>query len=42
MLLPANTKASNTPPGPSLKGGRKSSKKSRKHRKSRKTRKHRN
>lgn len=37
MLLPANTKASNVPPGPSLKGGK--GKKSRKSRKVRKTRK---
>jgi hypothetical protein len=37
--LPANTKASNVPPGPSLKGGRKSSRKSRKTRKTRKHRK---
>uniref|UniRef100_A0A6C0DJF2 Uncharacterized protein n=1 Tax=viral metagenome TaxID=1070528 RepID=A0A6C0DJF2_9ZZZZ len=36
MLLPANTKATNVPPGPSLKGG-KSKKKTRKS----KTRKHR-
>lgn len=36
MLLPANTKASNVPPGPTLTGGKKKSKKSR-----RKTRKHR-
>jgi len=40
MLLPANTKASNIPPGPSLKGG-KGKKTSRRQRKSRKTRKHR-
>lgn len=35
MLLPANTKASNTPPGPTLKGGKgkKSRRKTRKHRK---------
>ena len=40
MLLPTNTKASNTPPGPSLKGGN-GKKTSRRQRKSRKTRKHR-
>lgn len=39
MLLPANTKASNVPPGPTLTGGKKKSKKTRKTRKTRKHRK---